>query len=149
MRALLLAVMVVGCGGGSSGPPISLGPGFQPQPTTQPGVAGGPIDGTTVNAACLGSIPPTPQHSVTVTAPIPNLRILVNSRGADTTLIVQLPDGSYRCNDDSDGLNPMVQGPVAVGTLNVYVGAYSAGEDGIPYTIGFTENVAMLPSQVP
>lgn len=147
---LVVALGVAGCcmGGGSSNPPLSLGPGFAPQPTTQSGMALGVTDASTLNPSCVGLIPNDPQHTVNVTAPIPNLRIMVRSN-ADTTLVVRLPDGSYRCNDDTDGLNPLVEGPVGVGTVQVFVGAYSTDSAGTLYTIGFTEQPGTMPSSLP
>ncbi len=138
-----------GCcmGGGASSAPLTLGPGFAPQPTTQSGIALGVTDASTLNPACIGNIPSSPQHTVNVTAPIPNLRIMVRS-DADTTLVVRLPDGSYRCNADTDGLNPLVEGPVGVGTVEVFVGAYSTDSAGTIYTIGFTEQPGTMPSSL-
>ena len=46
----------------------------------------GATDASTLNPACLGMIPSSPQHTVNVTGPIPNLRIMVRSN-ADTTLV--------------------------------------------------------------
>lgn len=148
---LAAALGIGGCcmGGGTSNAPLSLGPGFAPQPTTQTGMALGVTDASTLNPSCIGLIPSEPQHTVNVTAPIPNLRIMVNSYGADTTLVVRLPDGSYRCNDDTDGLNPLVEGPVAVGAVQVFVGAYSTDSAGTRYTIGFTEQPGTMPSSLP
>jgi hypothetical protein len=146
---LVLALGLGGCcvGGGAS-PPLSLAPGFAPQPMTQSGMALGVTDASTLNPSCVGLVPNTPQHTVNVTAPIPNLRIMVRS-AADTTLVVRLPDGSYRCNDDTEDLHPLVEGPVPVGTLQVFVGAFSTDSTGTVYTIGFTEQADTLPSMLP
>ncbi|MBK7155376.1 MAG: hypothetical protein IPH72_26940 [Sandaracinaceae bacterium] len=56
----------------------------------------------------------------------------------DTTLVVQLPDGSFLCNDDTHGLNPAVQlEPVPSGQLRVWVGSYQEGQEG-DYQMAFT-----------
>lgn len=150
VMVLAAALGLGGCcmGGSTSSAPLTLGPGFAPQPTTQSGMALGATDASTLNPSCIGLIPNEPQHTVNVTGPIPNLRIMVNSFGQDTTLVVRLPDGSYRCNDDTDGLNPLVEGPVGVGTVQVFVGAYSTDSAGTLYTIGFTEQAGTMPSSL-
>ena len=63
----------------------------------------------------------------------------------DITLVVQRPDGTYLCNDDSDGLNPMVEGPFAAGAYQIFVGAYSAEAAGASYRLGISE----LPTTTP
>jgi hypothetical protein len=47
---------------------------------------------------------------------------------ADTTLVVNDPNGNWLCNDDTDGLNPEVRidGPIA-GRYDVWVGTYNTG----------------------
>ena len=72
------------------------------------------------------------------------LRVLAHS-DVDTTLVVQLADGTYLCNDDTDGRDPVVEGSFPAGNHNVYVGTYSAGQTA-PYTLGLTVNPAITPS---
>ncbi|GAB4211638.1 MAG: hypothetical protein OHK0013_33550 [Sandaracinaceae bacterium] len=156
MRILILsgAMLAVGgcCFGGSSAPaaaPINIAPGFQPQPTTATGSAGGITDATTLNSECRGNIPLTPQHTLNVTAQIPNLTIMVNCPLGDTTLVVRTPTGQYLCNDDTDGLNPVVSGAFAPGTYEVFVGSYTHDSTGLNYRIGFTEQAGAMPSSLP
>jgi hypothetical protein len=53
----------------------------------------------------------------------------------DTTLLVNLPDGSWRCSDDELGRNPAVEVEAAEGGLyNVWVGTYSQS-GGAPATL--------------
>lgn len=145
-NTLLIALTLAfgsACGGGSA-TPVALAPGFAL--TTATGNAGGLRDATGMGDGCLGNIPEAPQHVLNVSAALPNLTIMVNSRGADSTLVVHLPDGSYRCNDDSDGLNPVVSGPVGAGTVEVFVGSYSHDSTATSYTIGFTPDATAVPS---
>lgn len=155
MRILILSgamLAVAGCcfGGGSAPPaPINIAPGFAPQPTTASGSAGGITDANTLNSECRGNIPLVPQHILNVTAQVPNLTIMANCPAGDTTLVVRRPDGTYLCNDDSEGLNPTVAGAFGPGTYEVFVGSYSHESTGMNYTIGFTEAAGALPSSLP
>ncbi len=130
--------------GGGSGAPVTLAPGFSPDPMLMSGAGGGPREASTINPACRGWIGMTPSHSITAAGAFPNLRILVASE-TDMTLVVQMADGSYRCNDDTDGFNPVVEGPFPPGVHHVYVGTYGQGMPGA-YQIGFTVNPGVTPS---
>jgi hypothetical protein len=155
MRILILSgamLAMAGCcfgGGAAPAPPINIAPGFAPQPTTGSGTAGGITDANTLNSECRGNIPLVAQHSLNVTAQVPNLTVMVNCPGGDTTLVVRRPDGTYLCNDDTDGLNPVVSGAFSPGTYEVFVGSYSHDSTGMNYTIGFTEAAGAMPSTLP
>ena len=119
---------------------IALATGFLPDPHIARGQAGGPSEGRTMAPhvpLCRGWVPAAPQHTITLTTPFERLRVIVNAQ-ADTTLLIRGPDGQYRCADDNDGLNPIVEGAFAPGSYQVYVGAYSQGAS-TPYVIGLTE----------
>lgn len=149
-RVALFALLSGCCLGGSALTPLTLGPGFSPQPTIQNGtVRDNVIDGAFYDPMCLGYFPSSPQHVVNVTAPINYLRIVVNTHGAgDARLVVQLPDGSFRCSDFMERTNVAVESYVSAGTLAVFVGAASSGAD-LPYTIGFTEQPGFPASALP
>jgi hypothetical protein len=66
-----------------------------------------------------------------------NLRVIVNS-AQDTTLMIRGPDGVYRCADDVELRNPIIQGVFAPGAYQIWVGSYRNTENP-PYVIGFTE----------
>lgn len=53
------------------------------------------------------------------------LRVQVSS-AKDTSLVIRGPDG-IRCNDDTDGLNPVVQGRWPAGRYEVFVGSVADG----------------------
>ena len=153
------AGMVLGCafamacgGGGSSNAPIALtGPGFT-APAAQSGTAGGPTDGSSLGAGCIGMFPTAPQHTVNVAAAIPMLRVLVNAGPSnDTTLAVRRPDGTYVCNDDSgdpgNGLNPVAEvANAAPGEYQIFVGGYSAGDTWASYNLVLGEAAGVMPS---
>jgi hypothetical protein len=118
--------------------PVTLRTGFMPDPETRRGTAGGAMDAAQLtNNQCRGWIPNTPQHTLMAQSDFSNLRILVNSQ-TDTSLVIRGPDGQYRCNDDAEGLNPIVQGAFGPGAYQIFVGTYRQNQSG-PYVIGFSE----------
>lgn len=130
---------------------VQLSPGFMPDPSTSTGTAGGPMNAGQLTAngpGCRGNLPNTPQHTFMAGGNFNNLRVMVNS-SADTSLVIRTPDGQWRCNDDSDGLRPMVEGPFPQGTYQVWVGLYSAAAPPTNYTIGFSELPSVTPSSLP
>jgi hypothetical protein len=154
MRILILSgamLAMAGCcfGRATPAPPLNIAPGFAPQPTIASGAAGGITDANTLNSECQGNIPLVAQHSLNVTAQVPNLTVMVNCPGGDTTLVVRRPDGTYLCNDDTEGRNPVVAGAFSPGTYEVFVGSYSHDSTGMNYTIGFTEAAGAMPSSLP
>lgn len=98
---------------------------------------GGPELAQSLSPECPGWVSAQPNHVIHVPA-MPFAQLVVDSTPHDTTLAVQLPDGSFRCNDDTNGLNPAVQlEPLAAGQLRVWVGSYSEGGEG-DYQMIFT-----------
>lgn len=123
---------------------VSLNPGFMPDPHTASGTSGGATDATTLGTAgCVGYIAGTPDHLFNATQAFANLRVMAHST-ADITLVIQKPDGSYLCNDDSEGTNPLVEGAFPTGVYKIWIGSYEQGTNS-PYTLGFSE----LPSNNP
>lgn len=170
---ILLALAASGCCFGGSSTPIDpalfpavdpatpvataataitlAGPGFTS--TTASGTAGGPVPGATLSADCIGQFPAGPQHTLTVGAAIPLLRVLVNGGTSDTTLAVRRPDGTVVCNDDSgdpaNSLNPIAEiSNAAPGEYQIYVGGYSMGDTWARYSLGFNEAPGQYPSQL-
>ncbi len=117
---------------------ITLMPGFQPDPHVVVGSSGGAIQASNLNPSCTGWIAQQPDFVLQLAAPIPNLRVVINGAGVDTTLVVQRSTGDYLCNDDTDGLHPVVAGPFAAGIHRVWVGTYSRGERA-SYTMGVSQ----------
>jgi len=104
---------------------FDLAPGFTPDPRLSTGNAGGPVQASTLNPSCRGYVTSGQNHMLNLTAPFTNLRIVV-SAARDTTLVVQLADGTYRCDDDGgEGMNPLVTGAFPAGLHRIFVGTYS------------------------
>ena len=59
--------------------------------------------------------------------------------GSDTTLLVNLPDGTWVCSDDVLGRDPVIElGNPQSGNYNIWVGTYAAGS---------TQNATILISE--
>ncbi|MFK7988776.1 MAG: hypothetical protein AB8I08_22340 [Sandaracinaceae bacterium] len=153
--SVLAAILACGGGDDSDGDDNSGGggansfmvrPGFTPDPRTATGEAGGPFSASTRNSACNGHIGAVSDHTLHVTSAFTNLRVIVSS-AQDTTLVIQLSNGTYLCNDDSEGFNPIVQGAFPAGIHRIYVGTYSANTTA-PYTIGITESPTVTAAQI-
>jgi hypothetical protein len=122
--------------------PLTLG--FA-DPMVLHGIAGGPRDASAAfGSDCRGQVPSQPSHRFLLDASFPYLRIM--ARGdSDLTLAVRTPGGLTRCNDDSDGLNPVVEGAFEPGVYDVYVGVYS-GSVLVPYDLGLSTNASVTPT---
>lgn len=126
---------------------IQISTGFLPDPVTARGQAGGTMLAgvlTGGNAMCRGHYPPTPQHTMMLQTDFRNLRVMSHS-GQDTTMAIRAPDGTFRCADDDEGLNPIVSGAFAPGTYQIYVGTYSA-VGGASYVLGVSELSSVTPA---
>lgn len=135
---VVVAPPPMGGGGGALFGTLTAGPGMR-DPVIGTGRFGGPIPASSIGGSCRGSVTAAPTHVVNVTSYMPNLRFVVNG-DADTTLMVQYPDGRFACSDDEGGYpHPLVEGPSAPGTVRVWIGAYSSGTTG-NYTLGVTTN---------
>jgi hypothetical protein len=116
---------------------ITLSSGFMPDPHRATGTGGGNVQATAWDASCGGAVAEAPDHLFVANDEFTFLKILVRS-DADTTLVVQKPDGSFLCNDDSDGLNPGITGAFSAGTYRIWVGSYDATQRP-QYTLGISE----------
>tara|TARA_R110000868_G_scaffold2384_5_gene17645 strand:- start:4229 stop:4843 length:615 start_codon:yes stop_codon:yes gene_type:complete len=116
---------------------VTLQPGFLPDPYEVSLVAGGSINAATISNDCAGMIANAPDFRLNYGGGGSQVFIGVNS-AADTTLVVNAPDGGWYCNDDYNGLNPVVGGesPMA-GQYDIWVGTY--GADTAPATLFITE----------
>ncbi|MBE2183222.1 MAG: hypothetical protein IAE89_07340 [Anaerolineae bacterium] len=78
-----------------------------------------------VGSICNGNISAAPSVVVTVTEPLPFVRVFFNGM-ADSTLMILRDDGAYVCSDDSNGqLNPSLEFTgAAPGTYAIYVGSF-------------------------
>jgi hypothetical protein len=106
--------------------------GFTPDPFSVDLVSGGPIDVTYLGSDCLGYATQASDYDVTYTAGNQSLlRFYFVADTADTTLIINAPDGSWHCNDDAPGtIDPVVDfaSPEA-GRYDVWIGSYASGTE--------------------
>ena len=107
---------------------VTLYAGFTPDPFAVNVTAGGTIDAaSSVSSSCRGWISAAPDFELTYSAGSLPLAISVNSN-ADTTLVINGPDGRWYCDDDggANGLNPSLRwdSPPS-GTYDIWVGSYN------------------------
>lgn len=105
---------------------FSLAAGFTPDPQVIEVRSGGSLDAQTLSASCRGFISNAPDvrlHYDAGSFPL----IISAASNADTTLVVNGPDGSWYCDDDSgDGVNPMVRlNSPQSGRYEIWVGTYA------------------------
>ncbi len=107
---------------------VTLNAGFSPDPTTVDLVAGGGIDASTLGNGCYGMIANAPDYRLNYSAGGFSLFIAAVAN-EDTTLVINAPDGTWYCDDDSGGFpNPMVvfDSPMS-GQYDIWVGTYGGG----------------------
>ncbi|WP_421789299.1 peptidase S1 [Hyphobacterium sp.] len=105
---------------------ISLNGGFTPDPYYVSLQSGGSINAAGLGGNCRGYIANAPDVRLNFRSGSLPLVISVDS-GADTTLVINAPDGRWYCDDDSgSGLNPSINfgnSPMS-GQYDIYVGTY-------------------------
>lgn len=102
---------------------FSLNAGFLPDPYTVNVIAGGNINANRLGSGCVGSISDAPDVRLNFNGG----RISIGAESnADTTIVVNGPDGRWYCNDDFDGLNPRVT-LSGSGQYDIWVGTFSGG----------------------
>ncbi|MBN1954427.1 MAG: SUMF1/EgtB/PvdO family nonheme iron enzyme [Anaerolineae bacterium] len=112
---------------------VELAAGFLPDPYEVPIVSGGAVDvdAMGIGTDCRGYATSAPDYRSFWSGASDELRIFFvpETVGDDATLIVNDPAGSWFCNDDYSGWDPMVifENP-AEGQYDIWVGSYSAGE---------------------
>ena len=105
----------------------SLRPGFMPDPHSVNLTAGGPINTRTSGPApACGYVANAPDFRLNW-AGGGNLNIYAIS-GSDTTLLINMPNGTWRCNDDGgQGNNPLLNiAGAPAGQYDIWVGTYGS-----------------------
>ena len=118
----------------------TLAPGFSPDPHSVSILSGGDLSVEDMNlgSGCVGYATRAPDYTVDFTGASSRLRFYVEGEG-DTGLVVAGPGKSIRCNDDWNGLDPMVTfNDAGAGRYDVWVSSYSSGEN-ISSTLYVTE----------
>lgn len=118
---------------------VRLAPGFTPDPHLISLRAGGSIDASSRFNTCRGFITQQPDVRLHWDGKgTLNLRISAVSN-ADTTIVVNGPNGEWYCDDDSgDDSNPLVTLSPVSGRYEIWVGTYSSG-DTKPAVISISE----------
>ncbi len=105
---------------------VNLSGGFTPDPQVVNLQSGGQINAQSLSSSCRGFIANAPDVRLNWRSGSLPLIISVNSN-ADTTLVVNGPDGSWYCDDDGGnrGLNPAIRfnNPQS-GQYDIWVGTY-------------------------
>ncbi|MCS6931437.1 MAG: hypothetical protein NZM27_04420 [Acetobacteraceae bacterium] len=118
---------------------LNLSAGFQPDPVVVNLVAGGNIDARRLGGNCVGMIANPPDVRLNYRSGAFPLFIGARS-AADTTLVINLPNGQWLCNDDFQGLDPgvVLQNPPS-GQYDIWVGTFG----------GATAPAQLLVSEIP
>jgi len=114
---------------------INLSAGFSPDPHTRAITSGGSVSVSALNlgSGCTGYATSAPDYRVNWSGTSSRLRFFfVANPGqttTDTTMIVNMNNGQWRCNDDSAGtLNPSVDiANPGAGQYDIWIGSYSSG----------------------
>ena len=106
---------------------INLATGFTPDPQVVSLRSGGNIDAGSISASCAGYIANAPDVRLVFTAGS-NLPLVISANAsADTTLVINAPDGNWYCDDDggNEGLNPSIRfNRTMSGRYEIWVGTY-------------------------
>lgn len=116
---------------------VSLNTGFEPDPHSVTVTAGGAFDASTLGSDCTGHIAQRADYTLRYRSGSLPLIVSVTS-DADTTLAVRAPNGTWYCNDDGQGLNPVVRiEHPASGRYQIWVGTF--GTDNAPAVLNISE----------
>lgn len=105
---------------------LTLKSGFEPDPHRIELTAGGDIDAaSSIGSECVGMIAGPPDIRLTYHAGEETLRIRAKA-DADTTLVINGPNGEWACNDDADdNFNPeVVFINTQEGVYDIWVGTF-------------------------
>ena len=106
----------------------SLNAGFTPDPFVVNVQAGGERQASNVSSSCRGMIANRPDVRLNYNSGNFPLIISVNA-SADTTLVINGPNGEWYCDDDGgEGFNPSIRlNSPRSGQYDIWVGTYSSG----------------------
>lgn len=107
---------------------VNLSGGFTPDPYIVNLQAGGNISARNISNSCAGFIADAPDVRLQFSAGSLPLIISTNA-SADTTLVINGPDGSWYCDDDGgQGFNASLRfNSPQSGQYDIWVGTYSSG----------------------
>lgn len=107
---------------------VNLNAGFTPDPVNVNVLSGGRIDAQqAISGSCRGFIADAPDVRLNYRAGTSLPLIISVNSSADTTLVVNGPDGQWYCDDDGGnaGLNPSLRfGSPQSGQYDIWIGTY-------------------------
>ena len=106
---------------------LNLTTGFTPDPQVVAVRSGGSIDAESISPDCNGFISNAPDVRLVFSAGSSLPLVISVTSNADTTLVINGPDGEWYCDDDggNEGLNPSVRfDSPASGRYEIWVGTY-------------------------
>jgi hypothetical protein len=113
---------------------VRLTEGFTPDPSIVPVTAGGAIQ-VSVGSCSYGLIANAPDVDFYYTTSTDSDLYIYANSGEDTMILVSRPNGSWICNDDSIGLDPVVYIPRApAGRYDIWVGTIGSNGPATLYT---------------
>ncbi len=127
----------------------SLTPGFGLEDSNVTGYTGGSYSFSALanrdqqGNSCLGYGDSQPDYILTLEKDFTALQLIVDSGGADTTLVIEGPEGFW-CGNDIDDYNPdarIIGENVKAGSYSVWVGTMNPG-DRQNYTLTISEEVS-------
>lgn len=112
---------------------VTLGTSFGATPHQQTITSGGDINSSYQGNDCSGFVSAGPDFRLHWDGSTTNLAFYFqpDTEGEDATILVNLPDGTWLCNDDfsTDNINPMaVVSTPASGQYDVWVGSFESGK---------------------
>lgn len=127
-----------------------IDPGFLPDPYIISMWSGGDVNASQLNLGpgCAGNVTSQPDLVIDWGSASHNMHLFFVGMD-DTTMIVELPDGSYLCNDDTVGTDPSVNIPnPEAGNYSIWIGTYRAANDYIPGYLMVSEFEDSLPGAI-
>lgn len=115
---------------------MSLRPGFDTSKSIVSGYTGGSYPLSAISnrdrdrKLCIGFADPRPDHILVLEKDFSNLRFLVDSAGADTTIVIQGPDDkTIRCGDDTGRKkDASIEGKdFKAGKYRIWIGVFNPG----------------------
>jgi hypothetical protein len=114
---------------------LTLSPGFEGDQGRVSGYTQGSFslsaisDRDSSGNLCLGYATSTPDHIMTLQQDFSSLVVTVDSGGNDTTLVIQGPNNTIRCGDDTGSSKDarIDDSNWDAGTYRVWVGAFESG----------------------
>ena len=118
---------------------VTLNSGFEPDPHSVTLTAGGDVDASTIDSACVGRIARRADFSLRYRDAGEYPLIISATSEGDATLAIRAPDGRWYCDDDSGGgLNPLVRFDAPRnGRYQIWVGTF--GDEPAPAVLHISE----------